>query len=976
MPVDGLPVSNNASRRPHLPLALAALALLLAVIGAFGPAERLQSQYSWPPRELPTTKPASLWFTPLLLVRHEPRWLSVNLPCSLSKKLLGAREPLTVLATAREPQRTEGLLVARRSAELTISIGDRSLHRLELERPRRSRDGTPCAYRLALSEGRWSLEGGPGRLSETGTLEAMPRVNGLFSTLDLSSEGAPSIELMTTVHTTRTSTQQKTAWIAGVVTALAALMLVSKDGWRRRSRPRVGVVHAVSSRLRIVDVILGVLLGVWWVLSPVFYDDGWVLARQRNFQESGGFSAYYTSYGVNLPLDYWLEWLEHWLFQTTSSVLVLRLPALVCLAATWVVCRWILQRVSSSVDAGSRFALWALGSAFAVAAMAWGMTLRPEPVLALLVTGVLACMFRLIDRGSTTPVVIASLLVVLALSAHPAGVAALAPIVVATPHLSRWARPRLKVIGTIVAASAALLTTLAIVGSDLEQRRADTSSLRTYGDETAGWRAELSRYDQLSQSPYGAPLRRESVALIALAVIAFLLRRRSHRSGPLLDLPAAALGAGLVLFLATPSKWPWHFGALIGLTAVAAGSETLRLVATAQQTKRWSVRPFLVIAAAMLAAAWSWFPRLAWTELDLRTLDWTLELESRITLAKIAGAVPVVVLGVLAVMELGHGRSIRAVPWRTAALTAPILALPLIAFTVGVLVTDSVKTGSWTLARQNVASLVGGAGCGLADESVVADRSSMRPLTTYAGADPTDDDSLPQSPLVGLSRFTLGPVPGTSSPVRSPWFNWMSDNTGFFLMGAPGPNDTLELEWGRVAGRRILTLASDRVSTNVASGISPITVPWRFYPAGSLPFPPAEANAARFVLRSSTFPRTQIALTTPVTYTNVDLADVHRSDSAPPLVVPNLLLYFPCARQPRVAFGIAEVPSLITGFSHTMWPIGSGTGPFDGVPEIFQVTAFPLTDSTDPPRDLVLYAPELDLPGAARADPDQAIISS
>ena len=976
MPVDGLPQPNSALHRPHLPLALAALALVLAAIGAFGPAERLQSQYSWPPRELPTAKPASLWFTPLLLVRHEPQRLAVNLPCSLPRKLPGAREPLTVLATAREPHRTGGLIVARRAAELTISIGDTNLHRLELEGRTSSGDGASCAYRLALSEGRWSLEGGPGRLSETGSIEAMPTVSGLFSALDLSLEGAPSIELVTTVHTTRTSARQKVAWIAGLVAALAALMLVSKDGWHRRSRPRASMVHAVWSRLRIVDGIVGVLLGAWWILSPVFYDDGWVLARQRNFRESGGFSAYYTSFGVNLPLDYWLEWLEHWLFQTTSSVLVLRLPALVCLAATWAVCRWILQRVSSEADAGSRFPLWALGSAFAVSAMAWGMTLRPEPVLALLVTGVLACMIRFVDRGSTTPVVIASLLVVLALSAHPAGVAALAPIVVATPRLSRWARPRLKAIGTIVAASAALLTTLATVGSDFEQRRADTSSLRTYGDETAGWRAELSRYDQLSQSPYGAPLRRESVALIALAVIAFLLRRRSDRSGPLLDLPAAALGTGLVLFLATPSKWPWHFGALIGLTAVAVGSETIRLVATAQQTKRWSVRPLLVIAAATLAAAWSWFPRLAWADLDLRTLDWTLELESSITLAKIAGSVPVVVLGVLAVMELGHGRSIRAVPWRTAALTAPILALPLIAFTVGVLLTDSVKTGSWTLARQNVATLLGGAGCGLADESVVADWSTMRPLATYAGADPTDDDSLPRSPLVGLSRFTLGPAPGTSRPARSPWFRWRPENSGFFLMGAPGPDDTLELEWGHVADRRILTLASDRVSTNVASGISPITVPWRFYPAGSLPSPPAEANAARFVLRSSTFPRTQLALTTPVTYANVDLADAYQSDSAPPLVVPNLLLYFPCARQPRVAFGIAEVPSLITGFSHTMWPIGSGTGPFDRVPEVFQVTAFPLTDSTDPPRDLVLYGLELDLPGAARADPDRAIIAS
>ena len=51
----------------------------------------------------------------------------------------------------------------------------------------------------------------------------------------------------------------------------------------------------------------------WWIAAPILWDDGWVVARERTFAASGGFSTYYDALGVNLPLDYWVEWLHHWL---------------------------------------------------------------------------------------------------------------------------------------------------------------------------------------------------------------------------------------------------------------------------------------------------------------------------------------------------------------------------------------------------------------------------------------------------------------------------------------------------------------------------------------------------------------------------------------------------------------------------------------------------------------------------------------
>ena len=57
---------------------------------------------------------------------------------------------------------------------------------------------------------------------------------------------------------------------------------------------------------------------------------------------------------------------------------------------------------------------------------------------------------------------------------------------------------------------------------------------------------------------------------MALTVVAFLTRRRDQRSDALLDLPSASIGVGLLLLFVTPDKWPWHFGPLLGIAAVAS----------------------------------------------------------------------------------------------------------------------------------------------------------------------------------------------------------------------------------------------------------------------------------------------------------------------------------------------------------------------------------------------------------------------
>ena len=396
------------------------------------------------------------------------------------------------------------------------------------------------------------------------------------------------------------------------------------------------------------------------------------------------------------------------------------------------------------------------------------MTLRPEPITALLAVSVLACTVRFLERGTGASLAGVALLAPLAVTGHHAGVVAFAPLLVALPSVLRWARDHLAEALTLLTAALALVVVLAFVGSDLQQRREDVQTYQTLTSTATTWRDEILRYARLSEFPNATPLRRGFVVLVALCVFAFLLRRRpSPRT--LLDLPAGALGLSLILLIATPSKWAWHFGALIGIAAVAVAAETLRLRDEASGSAGWHARPFLVLGAVSLAGAWLWSPRSPWSRLDLRTLDWTLGVESSLPLYGVALVLPLVALVSVAMVGLARGgrRRLSLAPWRTAAWSAPLLAVPAIVFTLGVLAADGNRTDSWTLTRQNLAALRGEVDCGLGGDILVAGRQSTTGVTALVLPElvtyfPCTRPPLLDEGIVGVPQVIVSPFQGTS----------------------------------------------------------------------------------------------------------------------------------------------------------------------------------------------------------------------
>jgi hypothetical protein len=942
-------------RSARVALALAAVAVLAALVGAAGPARDVRTTYTWPPATLAGEAPEAVWYTPLLLVRERAESLVARIPCAPALALPGAEEPHTVLATARNPGARGAFEVVLEGSEGVVRANGQELARVPL-----GEGGAGCVHTVRLGDGGWMVEDGRRSVVAEGGLESMPYVSGVFSELDLQAGPAPAIELTTAVHATHPVARQVVAWIVAALCAIAALLLVA---FRRRP-----VAGAVRVGLHPVDAVVAVGLVAWWLIAPVFFDDGWVVARQRTFASSGGFSEYYAAFATNQPLGFWVEWLQHWLTEATSALVVLRVPALLCLAAIWVLCRWIVARAAPA----SGPVLWALGGAFLVAAFSWGMTLRPEPVIALLVTGVLACAVRFLERESAAPLAVAAVLVALALSAHPAGIVTFAPLLVVAPQLYGWARERLAASAAIVLGSGALLITLAFVGADLERRRLDAQTIGTYGS-TDSWRDEILRYSSLLAEGPGTPLRRASVGLIALVVLAYVLRRRRERQ-PLLDLAAPALAVALVLFIATPSKWSWHFGTLIGLVAVGAACETARLLEETRRASGWSVRPFLALGAAALVAAWSPGLRHEWMELDLRTLEWTLGLERGLfTLPKLVTLVPVVLLAAALLLALAWGRHRPyEAPWRAASWAVPAIAFPLLAFTAGVLVADAAKTDAWGLTRQNLDALAGDLECGLADGTVVASTASMRPLRALGTPAATVPPPwAPSPPVGGVPVLFLDVVDGRLD-APTPWFRGRSQGqVGVFVSGTPTPPARLDLEWGRARGDGIETLSREPVS---ALTLPEEVVPWRFFPAGELPARPAGANAVRLRLSTDSPTPATLVVSGPVAYENESLGPRLADGSARTLVPPHFLLYVPCVEQPRLVDGAVEVPDRVVGARESFFPVfGQEATPFTGLLDVHRLRRLPLADSPAPPGTVVVYEVDRRIPGGRLAAPDRAV---
>ena len=498
----------------------------------------------------------------------------------------------------------------------------------------------------------------------------------------------------------------------------------------------------------------------------------------------------------------------------------------------------------------------------------------------------------------------------------------------------------------IVIASVAWCVVLAFVGSDAGQRIADGKTTRTYSISSS-WRNEIDRYSFLNGFPWATPLRRASVALIALGLLAFVTRRRRSERG-LSDLPATMLGISLVLFLLTPSKHPWHFGALTGLTALTIGAEVTRIRDEGSESRGWHLRPFLVIGATVLAAAWAWYPRDAWNPVDLRTLSWT---------PGPGAGLPVHDSG----DRPSHPRPRRHDAPRAQATGGRFKACVecrRMGDSVGRCPDDPLHGRRADGGHEADGRLDAHAaerrldrrpvGCGLADDAVASLPGSARSLQSVGSVSSMPPAWVPAAPVPDLGRFALSP-----SKRATPWFRLPEDgHFGLFAAASAVTGGQLALDWGREDGKARV----DELRTDTFGDVVPRieTTPWTFVAASELPVPAPGANVVRITTTPSTVPRAPLAVTAPVAYGAAPLSHLLGGHEGSALIHPALFLYFPCARQPTLAGGVVEVPRYFVWFDNGFQPHPyEPTSPFLGVHDLYAVQRVPLTDGPNPPAGVV-----------------------
>jgi hypothetical protein len=254
------------------------------------------------------------------------------------------------------------------------------------------------------------------------------------------------------------------------------------------------------------------------------------------------------------------------------------------------------------------------------------MTLRLEPVVSLLTLCGLAAVLSFIRAPRFAPLTIALPAAVLAATAHPAGTVSAAPVLVSLPYVGRWLRSHgariIPLLAALLSATLALALVLFTLDADLRTRLDDARIVRAGDLHSQPWWHEYMRYTNFDGFGGGTAIRRLSLALLLLSTLSALTRRRLGHAGTSTT-PGYTVAIGLGLLAFVPSKWPWHFGTLTAVGAVAMAAELAHLISSSRAPSTWPLRQLAALLAVSTACLWAWWGPIAGSPLELQTIRWS-----------------------------------------------------------------------------------------------------------------------------------------------------------------------------------------------------------------------------------------------------------------------------------------------------------------------------------------------------------------
>ncbi|MFC1708250.1 arabinosyltransferase domain-containing protein, partial [Planctomycetota bacterium] len=768
--------------RPSLALVGSGVAFLFAVMYALGPAIHAQTEYAWSPDGQRQESGSTV--VPLILSAGSPESIDICLPCSSGSSLSTA-------------EGTQGLALKVTGGAEHIVWNVRDF----IGREATCRD-VAC---LSLRELHWEVRlrgqtcgdtnAGGGTVLATGVAKRSPQVHFLRLDGPATTATSTTVRVVTRPHGSTPSWRQ---YVFGCLSAFLALSVLTFV-WRAW-----GSIVADSARCQLrpvslsgfgsADALVLIATLAWIVLGPPLYDDGWVLSRLSQYAELGEFSTYYDKQATEVPFGFWLDWLLYAWASANTTPVFLRLPIALVVLATWGVLRWTFPDLGLERTGTSQ---WVAAAAYVTGVMAWTMTLRPEPVIALaavLVLGLTVSFHRSADgRLLLSAVLVGGL----TCTVHPSGMVAVGPLLVAWRPIWKWlregGRPRFLRLGACLVASLALTVIVFFLGTDVSGKRAAIAVFRTSSEHSFGPAQELLRYTFYQHEWCRTTMRAGWVGLLLLVATVFSLRALCAKNAAT-SLPGKAVVAGMLILSVMPSKWPWHFGALVGLVALALAVEFAML---REGRHVWTgFRAFATLCALVVLATWSF--RLGqtsvWNAGDLQTLDWRqggvggLALDLAHPASWLAAAllcmVTVCFARLLRGRRLGVLEANRAIP----AYFFLLIFAVWVSVTSGTLIADTVLTESWTFLKQNLAALTWQPDCGLAEQVRIPAPGSLHAMAPAAvnhphasyGADRAIGALCPPTAgfevgwFAGRSPFRLPHFSGAvgSRPPRNAAKNW------------------------------------------------------------------------------------------------------------------------------------------------------------------------------------------------------------
>ncbi|MGH3904492.1 MAG: arabinosyltransferase domain-containing protein [Pseudonocardiaceae bacterium] len=514
--------------------------------------------------------------TVLPLVPYRPLSLDTTVPCAalstLNERDRGGDALRTLPATADRAGRIgQGLVVTVHSGTVQITASGATLLREPLP-------VGGCSYRVvAGDDGIRVLRDGAVRAAAGGQV---PQVAELATDVEgLSVADGLTVTLHTDARYESTPTALKTGLLVLHAAALLSLLGLALCWFRGRAAP------IQWPRPRAADAVLVVVSAAWVLLAPLNFDDPWYLLMARGAAGSGSIgNAIYMFNATENPFVASQYVLQMWGSVGGWGLVWMRLVPLIYGLATWVLLRLLLT-VGFGRELTSARAVWALLVAHLLWWLPYGMTLRPEPLIALLAAATLLLADLARRRRSVGVLAAATATAALAVSVAPSGLVAAAPLVLALPWLWIWLReagalPRVTAV-LLLAAAVTVLVPVGFADATLGDVL-ESNAVHQWYYQTFSWFEEIVHYQTVLTLPDSSQWARRAPVVLTVAVLVVVAVGSGREAGegdPVVRLllgSAVCSAIALGLLALTPTKWVNHFGAVAAVATVLLAAALLR----------------------------------------------------------------------------------------------------------------------------------------------------------------------------------------------------------------------------------------------------------------------------------------------------------------------------------------------------------------------------------------------------------------